>query len=292
MKMNGLSKKKKELPAGLWRALAVALPMSLIAPVASYIGIKIMTNTGIWWIPLLIGYLTLLQIPLAFWIDNREKDVYHAQVGHEIYYKENQAALRRALRKARRAGIPDDIRRTLEYYRSRSDTFRATEMSEQHDMKKRRKAVILYAGAVITALLGIYLINKAFPIPQGLFDQKVKKADYTSIFLLAGGLLMLVSAGGLMLKKKVWPVRYSAAIVLALGIWSSYLAYTLRKRPSTEDCLIQAACLGVFVLAAFVIPAIAGDVRTAEQVWREKKELKLSLFELGHIGEDELKLFS
>ena len=42
------------------------------------------------------------------------------------------------------------------------------------------------------------------------------------------------------------------------------------------------------VLTTFVIPRIAGDIRTAGKVSRDKKELKISLYELGYIKEEEL----
>ncbi|MBO4824408.1 MAG: hypothetical protein J5487_03330 [Lachnospiraceae bacterium] len=33
----------------------------------------------------------------------------------------------------------------------------------------------------------------------------------------------------------------------------------------------------------------AGDIRTAEKVSRDKKELKISMYELGYIKEEELR---
>ncbi len=282
-----LQNKRGKQRGSLGGAVTAGVAISLIAPVLSYLGIMIMTRTGIWWLPLIVGYFVILGIPFTYWINRREKYTYHMQIGHEMYYKENPSALKSALRKARKAGIPDDVRRIAAYYRARTDI--VPKFSDIKEAKRRRNAALLYTGAVVAAVLGIFLIWRAFPIPQGLFDQKIKKADYTSVFLLAGGLLSLISAVGLFLGKKVRPVRYAAAIMLALCVWSAFLAYTLRKRPTYTDSLIHAACLVTFALAALVAPEIAGDIRTAEQVHNDNKELRIGLYELGYLQEEDLQ---
>ncbi len=287
MDMSIAQKKKRKQRGSLSGAVTAGVTISLIAPALSYLGIMIMTRTGIWWLPLIVGYFVILGIPFTYSINRRERYTYHMQIGHEMYYKENPSALKSALRKARKAGIPDDVRRIAAYYRSRTDII--PKFSDIKEAKRRRNAAFLYTGAVITAVLGIFLIWRAFPIPQGLFDQKIRKADYTSVFLLAGGLLSLISAVGLFLRKKVRPVRYAAAIMLALCVWSAFLAYTLRKRPTYTDSLIHAACLVTFALAALVAPEIAGDIRTAEQVHNDSKELRIGLYELGYLQEEDLQ---
>ena len=138
-------------------------------------------------------------------------------------------------------------------------------------------------------MLGTFLIWRAFPIPEDIFKQELKTANFTPIFLLAAGVLTLSSAAGQFLRKSLWPLRSATIVMLVLSIWSAGIAYTLRKLPTVTDCIIHAVCFTIFLIFAIAIPLIAGDTRTAEQIHRDRRELRINLFELGLIDEEELR---
>ena len=285
--MKSLTKKKKDRSSGMLGAMSTGIVIGSITPFVVAVSFLIVSKTGIWWFPLLFSFLSSLWIPTVAWIAGREKNNYHMQVGHELYYSENPEELKRKLKKARKAGIPEKVRRTAEFYRSRP--VRVTKFTEIREKKRRRRAALLHTGVAVTAFLGVFLIWKAFPFPQDFLKQELKTADFTSIFLTVSGILTLITAVGLYLRRSVGHCRYVAGIMLILSIWSSIVAYTLKKRPSYMDCLIGGVCFLVFLLFTILMPAIAGDTRTAEEVCNDRKELKIALFELGHITEDELR---
>ena len=270
--MKILTKKKKDKSPGALGAVGTAILIFSITPFVVAVSYLIVLKTGIWWFPLLFGFLSSLRIPTAYWIERRERNNYHVQVGHELYYSENPDELKRKLKKTRKTGIPEKVRRTAAFYRSRP--VRVTKFTEIREKKRRRRAALLYMGVAVTAFLGVSMIVRAFPFPKDLLNQGLKTADFTSIFLIIGGVLALITAAGLYSRKPIRHYRYVAAIMIVLSIWSSYVAYTLNKRPSYIDSIISAVSLVVFIFFAFTVPAIAGDTRTAEQLCNDRKELK------------------
>ena len=287
MRRKSVDREKKDLLTGCLGAVGGAYLMSASVFVLAYACYLIVRYAGIWWLPIITTILVSIGIPVASWIEKRERADYHMQVGHELYYSENPKELEKDLKKARKSGIATEVQRTAAYYRNRPT--KVKQFTDRREKKRRVKAVLLFIGAVIAALMGISLIWRAFPIPQGIFEQKLKTADFTPIFLIIGGILVLASALGLFLGKTVKAARGAAVIALILSVWSALVAFSLNKRPTYMDGAINAVCLVAFLLTAFIIPAIAGDVRTAEQVSRDKKELKISLYELGYIKEEELR---
>lgn len=272
---------------GAITAIGEAWLMGASVVLITAIGYFFILKAGIWWLPLTVAMLVVLGVPVAVRIEKRERMNYHMQVGHEVYYGENPEALQKDLRKARKSGVSRDVQLIADGYRARPD--RIEKFTEQKEYKRRKKAVLHYFGAGITALLGIGLVYRAFPIPAGFFKQELQTADFTEAFLVVGGLLALISAVGLFFGKRIRVYRYIAVIIMILSIWSAGVGYTLNKRPNFTDCMINAGFLAVFLFTAFVIPAIAGDIRTAAQVSRDKKELKICLYELGYIKEEELR---
>ena len=287
MKTNDPSEIKQKLPGSIWRALAIALPMGLAAPLAWYTGVQIIRYGGSWWIPLMIAFIVLLQLPVVWWISRRDKDNYHAQVGHEAYYEDYPEELRRALKQARREGIDPAVREKLEDLRSRPDPSPAVP-DPVFEKKRRVRAAVLYADAGLTALMGLFLLLNALPLPAGLFAPGSGKTDYTSVFLLVSGAMVLVTAVGILLRKTMRRIRFSTAVLLAVTVWATLLSATQRLRFTMTDLLLHLGCLAVYLLAAFVIPARVGDIRGAEQIRKDRREYRLALFELGYITEDQL----
>ena len=285
---------KKKHKGSIWEAISSGVLLGELVPILSYVGIMIMWHTGIWWFPLIIAYFVAFGVPVTCWYKNREKGIYHAHVGDEEYYTDHPDELDKLLRKVRKAGLPESVQRTARYYRSRPDVVK--EFPAKKEKKRRVREAILHIGATITVIPGIFMIWKAFPFPSYFFTQPVKTADYTSLFLLASGILVLVSAYGLFKHKSFLNVRFSnlrfaTAIVMALSIWSEFIAWSIAKRPTYTNIIAYAVCMGVFLIAGLALPAIAGDVRTAKQVWHDKKELKIKLFEMGYIREIDLQAF-
>ncbi len=286
----GLKKSIKETAEGFGGAISAITGAWLLGasvPLMTALGYLIILKTGIWWLPLITVMLVLMGVPVAARIERRERYNYHMQVGHEVYYGENPEALKKELKKARRSGISEGVQIVAAGYRARP--YKIEKFTERREEKRRKRAVLLYCGAGIAALIGIFMLLRAFPIPEGFFSQKLKTADYTEAFLIIGGVLALISAAGLFVGKRIRTYRYVAVIIMILSVWSAGVGYTLHKRTTYMDCLTNAGCLAVFLLTAFVVPAIAGDIRTAEQVSRDKKELKIGLYELGYIKEEELR---
>ena len=289
MGIKGLLKKITEGPLAFLGAIGIALPMCLGAIAVVFISFEIVTKTGIWWFPLLTTFLVMLSVPTAFIVEKRERWYYHAQVGHDLFYSENPKYLEKDLRKARKFGIPEDVEARAEYYRNRP--IKVEKFTDRREKKRRRKAKLFYVGVGITAMLGIFVTWRAFPFPKNLFQQELITADFTSIFLVVSGILVIITAERLFHRKSFSSFKYAAAIMLGMSIWSAVVAYTLEKRTTYMDGVINVVCLVVFLLTAYVIPAIAGDIRTAEQVSHDKKELKIGMYELGYIKEDELRDF-
>ena len=280
---------KKKYRGSVWEAVSLGTIMGVLTPVITCVCVMIVTQTGIWWFPLIIAFFVAFGLPVTCWYHSREKSIYHAHVGHETYYTEHPDELNKVLKKVRKAGLSEEVQRTARYYRSRPDVVK--EFPVKKEKKRRVREVILHIGATITVLLGVFLVWKAFPFPSYFFKQSVKTADYTSLFLLAGGILALVSAYGLFKHESFWNIRFVAAVMMALSIWSEVIAFTFEKRASYDNAIAYAVCMAVFIVAAFILPAIAGDVRTARQVWHDKKELKIKLFEMGYIREIDLQAF-
>ena len=199
--MNSLSKKKKDRSPGALGAMGTGILIGSITPFILVISAVIVANTGIWWFPLLFGFLTVIGTPVFALFQRREKSSYHMLVGHEIYYSDNPGELKKALKKARKKGIPDGVRRKATYYRSRHD--KVTPFTDIREQKRRRKAALLYMSAGITALLGVFMIWRAFPFPKDPLKDGLKTADFTSIFLIAGGIMAIITAVGLCLRKPV-----------------------------------------------------------------------------------------
>ncbi len=286
MGANSCLKRRKRYYPGYLIATGEGFLIGTIVPAITVIGYLIIRYTGIWWLPILTALLVGLGVPVAHWIEKREREIYHMQVGHELYFSENPESLEKELKKARKQGISPEVLKTVAYYRARPA--KVKQFTVIREKKRRVKAVLLYIGAVITAIVGISLLWRAFPFPDGMFRQKLKTADFTSIFLTIGGILVLISTAEMFFRKAFKVFRYAAAITVMLSAWSALIAFSIKKRPTYMDGLINGICLVVILLTTFVKPRIAGDIRTAEKVSRDKKELKISLYELGYIKEDEL----
>ena len=287
MGANSRLKKRKRYYPGYLIATGEGFLIGIIVPAITVISYLIVRYTGIWWLPILTTLLVGLGVPVAYWIEKRERETYHMQVGHELYFSENPEFLEKELKKARKQGISPEVLKTVAYYRARPA--KVKQFTVIREKKRRVKAVLLYIGAVITAIVGISLLWRAFPFPDGMFKQKLKTADFTSIFLIIGGILVLISTAEMFFRKAFKVFRYAAAITVMLSTWSALIAFSIKKRPTYMDGLINGICLVVILLTTFVIPWIAGDIRTAEKVSRDKKELKISLYELGYIKEEELR---
>ena len=287
MGVNSRLKKRKGYYPGYLIATGEGFLIGIIVPAITVISYLIVRYTGIWWLPILTTLLVGLGVPVAYWIEKRERETYHMQVGHELYFSENPEFLEKELRKAHKQGISPEVLKTVAYYRARPA--KVKQFTVIREKKRRVKAVLLYIGAAITAIVGISLLRRAFPFPDGMFKQKLKTADFTSIFLIIGGILVLISTAEMFFRKAFKVFRYAAAITVMLSTWSALIAFSIKKRPTYMDGLINGICLVVILLTTFVIPWIAGDIRTAEKVSRDKKELKISLYELGYIKEEELR---
>ncbi|MBQ4424216.1 MAG: hypothetical protein II882_00555 [Lachnospiraceae bacterium] len=262
--------------------------MAFAAPFVVEIALLILRKTGPWWIPMILGYIVLLQIPTAWWITRRDKVRYHAQVGDEVYYQVYPEDLKRALRKARKKRGSKEVNQTITFYRDRLVTA-AQPFDELQEKNRRLRAALLYAGGGVLFVLGLFLIRYALPIPKGFLFPGTYLPDYTPIFLLVCALFSLITAAALFMQKPAWRIKMSASILFFLSFWSVMISVSKRSHYSVKDLIILTICLLIYAAAAFGLPALAGDIRTKEQICRDNEEYQLALYELGLIPEDELE---
>lgn len=270
-------------------AMGSGMAIGMATPIISIIGILILMYTGIWWFPLIITYFVVIVVPFRYIYEKRESVSYRYQVGHEAFFTDYPEYLAREVRMAQKKGIPESVKQIADYYRS--CPLVVDEFHPKKEFKRRIKAAFKYAGAGLAAAIGLFMIWDAFPIPKDFFTQDIKTADFTSAFLISGGILALISAVGLFRNIPFFSVRFSAAALMLLSVWSSFIAYTFEKRPNSSESVAYLVCLIIFIVVAFVIPAVAQDIRTAEELARNRKELKITLFEIGLIEEKELHEF-
>ena len=101
------------------RNMLEALAMGLAVPVLIVPAMLIIFHApdmGPIWVPLLLGYLTLFTVVGGLLWKKRAKDQFHFLVGDEIFYRDYPRDLQKALKAARREGIPPEVQRTLELY--------------------------------------------------------------------------------------------------------------------------------------------------------------------------------
>ena len=288
MGIKGFIRKKKN-EGSVLSAWGIGTVLASITPIVTAGALIIVIKTGIWWFPLIIAYFVALGTPVTYWLGRNEERMYRFRVGHEVFLTENPDILYKEIKKARKKGIPREVERVAAYYRALPEE--VSEFHPRRERKRRIRAAIKYIGATITVVPGVFLLWHAFPIRENLFSQPIKTADFTSIFLLAGGILTLISAAGLFKNKSFFSVRFAAAIMMLLSVWSSAIAETFKNRQDYTLSVAYAVCLAVFIVAAFAVPAIAGDIRNARQVEHDRKELRINLYELGYINEAELQAY-
>lgn len=132
------------------------IPLMLIILNASKIGPV--------WIVLLLMYLTLFTSLSTYLWRRKAKNQFHFLVGDEIYYRTYPKELQKALRSARREGIPPDVVGTLALY---SDvTGGALSMDKAERKKQLAKeqelqfALDLFELGVIDEKELLYRLNK------------------------------------------------------------------------------------------------------------------------------------
>ena len=149
------------------RNMLEALAMGLAVPVLIVPAMLIIFHApdmGPIWVPLLLGYLTLFTVVGGLLWKKRAKDQFHFLVGDEIFYRDYPRDLQKALKAARREGIPPEVQRTLELY---SDVTggplpadRAERRAQLQREKEHRFALDLFElGAIDQAEL-VYRLKK------------------------------------------------------------------------------------------------------------------------------------
>lgn len=149
--MNTYPRKKDGHLVG--RSLLESMAMGLACPILIIPAMVILLNAsdlGLWWLPLLLAYLTLFFVPAGYLWKQREKSRFHFLAGDELYYRTYPRDLQRALRAARTEGIPPEVAETLALY---GDTARGGAVpagkSAQKQARERQFALDLYELGVI-----------------------------------------------------------------------------------------------------------------------------------------------
>lgn len=286
MKKNGA---KKRRGSGLRDVMPAVLGMGMAGPIAAYGAFYILVHTGPWCVPLFLSYIALLMVPSAYFLSHREKQNLHFQMGHEMFYRENPAALKGALKKARRRGISAEKQALIEQYAA-LPLKRTSRESASAERERRRSLCFYYVSGALLLALAAFLFFRAAELGRAIRLAQKSAADYTPLLLYAEAAAVLAAALFLFFKKKAAAPRAAALLIMLFASWSLYISFTVNRVLSLSDVLINLALCAVYSLIAFPLPAAAKDVRTQEEILKGEKELQLALFELDIITEEDLKV--
>ena len=192
---------KKQRSAGIFGVLPLVWAMGLSAAIPAAFGFWILFTTGPWGIPLFLTYLCLMMMPTAYLISRRENNNRRFLVGEEIYFSENPLLREKALRKKRKEGIPAELQQCLESLRKELPDLEE-ETDEACEKLQKRNAFLFFAAALLLLGLAAFLFWRGWNLYQAAPASSSQKTDFTPLFPLAGGMLVLATAIFHFMKKK------------------------------------------------------------------------------------------
>ena len=280
--------RKKLRSAGIFGVLPLVWAMGLSAAIPAAIGFWILFTTGPWGIPLFLTYLCLLMMPTAYLISRRENNNRRFLGGEEIYFSENPLLREKALRKKRKEGIPADVQQCLEALRKELPDLEE-ETDEACEKLQKRNKFLFFAAALLLLGLAVFLFWRGWSLYQAAPASSSQKTDFTPLFPLAGGVLVLATAICLFMKKKKKLLHLATTLVLIFGAWGSSVAVTAKGRIMLKEMLIGLGCAAFYALLVYGLLALAREVKSPAQARRDYQTLQLELFELGCLDEATLR---
>ena len=151
--MDYLHEQERRQPS---RNMLGVMTLGLAAPVLIAPAMLIIVNAprlGVWWLPLLLLYLLPFTTGQLFLVRHMEKNRIHGVVGDEAFYTLYPKDLKKALKRARKEGIPPHVAMTVAMYRDQvSDALSTDPRKRKAQLKQEQKkqlALDLYELGVI-----------------------------------------------------------------------------------------------------------------------------------------------
>ena len=257
--------RSKRNGGGLSGAMGTALLMGLATPFLVIPAYWIIFNGGIWWIPLLFGYLSLFFIAMGYLLTQKAMIEERAQIGEEKFFRMH----------------PDERLIELRQVRRNRQAGRVTAEREKY----RRRGTALYRAAGIAVVcIAIYLVTAV------ILDGRAGRFDVPEIMAFLAVAFLIAAAVPLFQNRKIPLLSVSAGIMLFVATWAR-LTLILKKGLRVSDSrLVEFLVLtALFALFSSVFPALGKKNLAIADAPDIERQLQLELFELGAISENELR---
>lgn len=278
-----MSRNGKYRATGLSGAMGTALLMGLAAPFLVIPAYWIIFQGGVWWIPMLFGYLSLFFIAIGYLLSQKAKIEERAQIGEEQFYRNYPNEMRRELRLVRR-NTPESVARVLREFRETSPQPQYDEKWEEREKYRRRGTALYQAAGIVSALIVIYLITAIIlDGTKGRFGVPGVMAVITVVFLIA-------QAAPLFQNRSMPLLSLAAALMLLVATWARLTLILKSGYSLLESRFLEFVFwMVLFAIAAFVLPRQGEKSLAIADAPDRDRQLQLELFELGAINEGELR---
>ena len=269
---------------GLSGAVGTALLMGLAAPFLVIPAYWIIFNGGVWWIPLLFGYLSLFFIAMGYLLSQKAMIEERAQIGEEGFLRmhpDERLVELRQVRKNRQAGR---VTAVLDEYAKMTPLATYDENWEDREKRRRRGTALYRAAGIAMVLIAVYLITAL------ILDGRSGRFDVPEIMAFLAIIFLIAAAIPLFQNRIVPLLSLSAGIVLFVATWAR-LTLILKKGISVPDSrLVEFLALTVlFAFFSYVFPKLGKRELEIADAPDLDRQLQLELFELGAITENELR---
>ena len=274
---------KRRIGSGLSGAMGTALLMGLAAPFLVIPAYEIIFRGGVWWIPMLFGYLSLFFIAIGYLLSQKAMIEERAQIGEEMFYRNYPNEMRRELRLVRR-NTPESVSRILREFRETSPRPLYDEKWEEREKQRRRGTALYHAAGIVSALIVVYLITAV------ILDGTKGRFDVPQIMTLITTVLLIAQAVPLFQNRSMPLLSLAAGLMLFVATWAR-LTLILKSGFSLLESRFPEFVFWtvLFAITAFVLPRQGEKSLAIADAPDRDRQLQLELFELGAISEDELR---
>lgn len=274
---------KRRIGSGLSGAMGTALLMGLAAPFLVIPAYAIIFRGGVWWIPMLFGYLSLFFIAIGYLFSQKAMIEERAQIGEEMFYRNYPNEMRRELRLVRK-NTPDSVARVLREFRETSPQPLYDEKWEEREKQRRRGTALYQAAGIVSALIVVYLITAV------ILDGTKGRFDVPQIMTMITAVLLIAQAVPLFQNRNMPLLSLAAGLMLFIATWARMTLILKSGYPLLESRFLEFAFWTVlFVITVFVLPRQGEKCLAVADAPDRDRQLQLELFELGAISEDELR---
>lgn len=269
---------------GLSGAMGTALLMGLAAPFLVIPAYWIIFNGGVWWIPLLFGYLSLFFIAMGYLLTQKAMIEERAQIGEEKFFRMHPDERLIELRQVRRNRQAGRVTAVLDEY-AKMTPLATYDANWEEREKYRRKGTALYrAAGIAVVLIAVYLVTAV------ILDGRAGRFDVPEIMTFLAVIFLIAAAIPLFQNRKIPLLTVSAGIMLFVATWAR-LTLILKKGLSVSDSrLVEFLVLtALFALFTSALPALGKKNLAIADAPDLERQLQLELYELGAISENELR---